>query len=151
MAFHIPARFIAVGFILYSSSLSARLHTQAPAQKQKEAAPSPQELYERLSASVFIVESLDAAGTVVAKGSAVAVATGEVVTNRHVIEDGVSWRLKRGNNSWPATITHLDADHDLCQLRGKGLAALPVTVRSSAALAVGERVYAIGSPEGLEP
>src|SRR5882724_195050 len=152
MAFRIPARFIVVGFILYSSSLSARdLYTQAPAQKQKEAAPSPQELYQRLSASVFIVESLDATGTVVAKGSAVAVATGEVVTNRHVIEDGVSWRLKRGNNTWPATITHLDADHDLCQLRGKGLAALPVTVRSSAALAVGERVYAIGSPEGLEP
>jgi Trypsin-like peptidase domain len=151
MAFHILARFIVVGFILYSSSLSARaLHTQAPAQKQKEAAPSPQELYERLSASVFIVESLDAAGTVVAKGSAVAVAPGEVVINRHVIEDGVSWRLKLGNNTWPATISHLDPDHDLCQLRAKGLAAPPVPVRYSATLAVGERVYAIGSPEGLE-
>jgi tetratricopeptide (TPR) repeat protein len=151
MAFHILARFIVVGFILYSSSLSARaLHTQAPAQKQKEAAPSPQELYERLSASVFIVESLNAAGTVVAKGSAVAVAPGEVVTNRHVIEDGVAWRLKRGNNTWPATITHLDPDHDLCQLKAKGLVAPPVPVRYSATLAVGERVYAIGSPEGLE-
>jgi tetratricopeptide (TPR) repeat protein len=151
MAFHTRARFIVVGFILCSSSLSVRaMHTQAPAQKQKEAASSPQELYERLSASVFIVESLDAAGTVVAKGSAVAVAPGEVVTNRHVIEDGVSWRLKRGDHSWPATITHLDLDHDLCQLRAKGLVAPPVPVRSSATLAVGERVYAIGSPEGLE-
>jgi tetratricopeptide (TPR) repeat protein len=151
MAFRIPARFILVGFILYSSSLSARaLYAQAPAQKQKESVPSPQELYQRLSASVFIVESLDAAGTVVAKGSAVAVTPGEVVTNRHVIEDGVSWRLKRGDHSWPATITHLDPDHDLCQLKAEGLAAPPATVRSSETLAVGERVYAIGSPEGLE-
>ena len=151
MVFRILARFIVVGFILYSSNLCSRaLRTQAQTQKQKEAAPSPQELYERLSASVFIVESLDAAGTVVSKGSAVAVARGEVVTNRHVIEDGVSWRLKRGNNTWPATITHLDPDHDLCQLKAEGLAAPPVTVRSSETLAVGERVYAIGSPEGLE-
>jgi Flp pilus assembly protein TadD len=151
MAFHVMARFIVVCFILYSSNLSARaLYTQAPAQKQKEAVPSPQELYERLSASVFIVESLDAAGAIVAKGSAVAVASDEVITNRHVIEGGVSWRLKRGNKTWPTTITHLDSDHDLCQLRAKGLAAPPVPVRYSATLAVGERVYAIGSPEGLE-
>ena len=96
------------------------------------------------------MESLDAAGTVVAKGSAVAVAPNEVVTNRHVIEDGVSWHLRRGDHSWPASITHLDAVHDLCQLRAEGLAAPPVLVRSSATLAVGERVYAIGSPQGLE-
>jgi len=46
---------------------------------------------------------------VIAKGSAVVVAPSEVVTNRHVIEDGVSFRLKRGAETWPATISHLDA------------------------------------------
>jgi hypothetical protein len=73
-----------------------------------------------------------------------------VVTNRHVIEEGVSWHLRRGSQTWLAIITHLDPDHDLCQLKAKGLATRPVLVRSSATLAVGERVFAIGAPEGLE-
>jgi|SRR5208283_4555460 len=114
------------------------------------AAPSPQKVYQRLSPSVFVVETLDASGSVVAMGSAVAVAYDEVVTNRHVIEEGVSWRLRRGSQTWPAIITRLDPDHDLCQLKAKGLATRPVPVRSSTTLAVGERVFAIGAPEGLE-
>ena len=55
-----------------------------------------------------------------------------------------------GSQTWPLTITHLDPDHDLCQLKAKGLAARPVLILSSNTLAVGERVFAIGAPEGLE-
>jgi len=155
MAFRIPARFFVSGLLLplLSAFLIRSVHAQsaqAPEKKHKEDAPSPQELYKRLSPSVFVVESLDAAGSVVGKGSAVAVAPGEVVTNRHVIENGLSFRLRRGNQTWPATISHIDPDHDLCQLEAQGLTAAPVPVRPSATLAVGERVYAIGSPEGLE-
>jgi len=126
----------------------------SPEQERKDGEPlaalSPKELYKRLAPSVFVVETLDTSGSVVAKGSAVAIAPGEVVTNKHVIDDGVSWRLKRGSRTWTATITHLDSDHDLCQLKAQGLAAPTVLVRTSASLVVGERVYAIGSPEGLE-
>jgi tetratricopeptide (TPR) repeat protein len=124
----------------------------ASVEKSKEMppTPSPQELYKRLSPSVFIVESLDAGGSVVVTGSAVAFGSGEVVTNRHVIEEGVSWRLRRGSRTWSLSITHLDPDHDLCQLKAEALAARSVSVRSSATLAVGERVFAIGAPEGLE-
>jgi S1-C subfamily serine protease len=125
----------------------------SPEQKRKDGessvALSPQELYKLLSPSVFVVEALDTKGSVVAKDSAVAI-TSEVVTNRHVIEEGVSWRLHRGSQTWPATITHLDPDHDLCQLKAIGLATRPVLVRSSTTLAVGERVLAVGAPEGLE-
>lgn len=127
---------------------------QSPEKRNKEGsalgATSPQELYRRLSPSIFVVETLDAEGSVVATGSAVAVTPGEVVTNRHVIEEGVSWRLKRGSKTWPATVTRLDPDHDLCQLKAAGLSARPVPIRSSDTLAVGERVVAIGAPEGLE-
>ncbi len=135
-----------------ASGQSASPHS--PGQKEKvgdsPTSPSPQELYKRLSPSVFVVETLNASGSVVVTGSAVAVASNEVVTNRHVIEEGVSWRLKRSSQTWPLTITHLDPDHDLCQLKAEALAARPVLVRSSTALAVGERVFAIGAPEGLE-
>ncbi|HVS89309.1 MAG TPA: tetratricopeptide repeat-containing serine protease family protein [Candidatus Acidoferrum sp.] len=137
---------------LRASGQSAAPHS--PGQKEKpgesSGSPSPQQLYKRLSPSVFVVETLDTSGSVVAKGSAVAITSGEVVTNRHVIEEGVSWRLRRGSQTWPSIITHLDPDHDLCQLKAKGLATRPVLVRSSTTLAVGERVFAIGAPEGLE-
>jgi len=99
---------------------------------------------------VFVVEALNEKGSVLAIGSAVTVEPNQVVTNKHVIEDGVALRVKQGSKTWPATLTHLDPDHDLCRLRAEGLKAPPVPVRLSSALAVGERVYAIGAPEGLE-
>ncbi len=112
--------------------------------------PSPQEMFARVSPSVFIVEALGVGGQPVAMGSGVAVSPNEVVTNRHVIEDGISWRVRKGTRSWPAIITHLDPDHDLCQLKADGLQAKPVDIRKSSTTTVGERVYAIGAPEGLE-
>ena len=113
-------------------------------------AASPQELFKRLSPSVFVVEALNESGSVVAIGSGVAVESDQIVTNKHVIEGGVTLRVKQGSKTWPATLTHLDLDHDLCRLKVNGLKAAPVPLRLSSALAVGERVYAIGAPEGLE-
>src|SRR2546426_672800 len=124
----------------------------APGQGEQNQAEgtTPQELFGRLSPSVFVVEALNKRGSVVATGSAVAVAPDEVVTNKHVIKEGVAWRVRHGSKTWPAILTHLDSDHDLCQLKADGLNAPPVPVRASSTLAVGERVYAIGAPEGLE-
>jgi len=145
-----------IPLIMFSSPRASGQSVSAHSPEQKEkagestASPSPQELYKRLSPSVFVVEVLDASRSVVATGSAVAVAPNEVVTNRHVIEEGISWRLRRGSQTWPLTITYLDPDHDLCQLKAKGFAARPVLILSSTAPAVGERVFAIGAPEGLE-
>jgi tetratricopeptide (TPR) repeat protein len=78
------------------------------------------------------------------------VASDQVVTNRHVVAEGVSLRIRQGSRTWPAIVTHLDADHDLCRLKAEGLNTSPVGVRRSSSLQVGERVYAIGAPEGLE-
>ncbi len=113
-------------------------------------AASAQELFRRLSPSVFVVEVLDASGSVIATASGVALGSDEVVTNKHVIEGGKIWRIRHGREAWPASIAHLDPVHDLCELNAPGLNAPPVLVRASSSLAVGERVYAIGAPEGLE-
>src|SRR5713101_3605942 len=110
----------------------------------------PQELYKQLSRSIFVVEALDAGGKIIGTGSGVAVAPNEVVTNRHVIENGVGWRIKSGGRAWSATILHIDSEHDLCGLKAERLTAQPVSIRSSSMLTVGERVYAMGAPEGLE-
>ncbi len=115
------------------------------------AAPlSPQEVFQRVSPSVFVVEALDSQGKVVAFGSGVAVAPNQVVTNQHVVEDGIQVRVRRGQQTWMAVVTHANTGQDLCRLRVEGLQARPAEVRNSVGLAVGERVYAIGAPQGLE-
>jgi len=111
---------------------------------------SPREVFMHVSPSVFIVEVLDESGSLIATGSGVAVESDQVVTNKHVIEGGATLRIKQGSRTWPAVVTDLDPDHDLCRLTAKGLNAPLVPVRLSSALTVGERVYSIGAPEGLE-
>jgi len=96
------------------------------------------------------VEALDRVGTVIVSGSAVLTATNELVTNKHVVDEGAAFRIRQNGKTWAAVVTHIDSDHDLGRLRVEGLNGVPVSVRSSFTLAIGERVYAIGAPEGLE-
>lgn len=111
---------------------------------------SPPELFKRLAPSVFVIETLGADGSVVAMGSGVAVAANQVVTNKHVVESAISLKLRKGKKTWAAKVTHLDPNHDLCRLTAEGLNAPPVSLRVSSTLQVGERVYTIGAPQGLE-
>jgi tetratricopeptide (TPR) repeat protein len=113
---------------------------------------SPQKLFSCLSPSVMVVESLDAKGSVIAFGSGVVIGSDHVITNRHVIEEGVSFRVEHGGKGWPAKLIRVDPDHDLAELSVPELpdTAQPVVKRDSSTLAVGEKVYAIGAPEGLE-
>src|SRR3990172_6571949 len=111
---------------------------------------SPPELFKRLAPSVFVVEILGANGSVIAIGSGVAVASNQVVTNKHVVDGALSIRVRKGEKTWAARVTHLDPNHDLCRLSAEGLDAPPVTLRVSSTLQVGERVYTIGAPQGLE-
>lgn len=152
MAFGTKYRLLTAGLLVFSVrvfSVPLRfIQSTAPkatAQKTQDA----QELYRQLSRSIFVVQTLDAGGKVVVTGSGVAVAPNEVVTNRHVVEKGVGWRVKSGAHTWSATIVHIDSEHDLCGLKAE-LMAQPVSIRSSSTLSVGERVYALGAPEGLE-
>jgi tetratricopeptide (TPR) repeat protein len=142
---------IALAFGLFTALLTG-VSPQAVAQKEDHtpAALSPQELFKRLSPSVFVVEVLDENGSLVATGSAVAVAPDQVVTNKHVIEAGVAFRIKQGSKTWPAAVAYVDPDHDLGRLAAEGLKAPAVPVRFSPVLTVGEHVYSIGAPEGLE-
>lgn len=144
----------------------------SPAKQKSLPTLSAQEIFKRVSPSVMVVESLDAEGKVTKLGSGVVIGRLKpcekkwsvpptpgkvykvlgcaVVTNRHVIEDGVSFRVEHGGKKWPAKLIRVDPDHDLAELSVAGLEAPAVTVLDSSKLAVGETVYAIGSPEGLE-
>jgi S1-C subfamily serine protease len=174
---------------------------------------SPVELFQKLSPSVFVVESVDRNGQTLALGSAVAVSHNLLITNCHVVEGGFFLRVKHGSNKWSAALVEASPDHDMCGLRtnspdpqlwnpvaefhrrwpsaklsdGEILTNLrdpvkfrsafpnydgltddeirkhvasriepsgptlsPVRIALSSTVATGERVYAIGAPEGLE-
>jgi S1-C subfamily serine protease len=81
-----------------------------------------------------------------------------VVTNRHVVDlaDGVegelSYEVEFENGArFDALLDYYSRNHDLALLRvlGVPLWAAPVPLRPRATLAVGEPVYALGSPLGL--
>jgi S1-C subfamily serine protease len=117
---------------------------------QAETKASPQELFKRLAPSVVVIEVLDVNNSVVGRASGVVVRPNLVVTNRHVVDAGEIWIVKQGDKTSRAFLIWIDPDHDLAQLKADRLDASPTALRLSSTLAVGERVYAIGSPRGLE-
>lgn len=114
-----------------------------------EAAGDAATVFASASPSVVVVLALDRVGTVTSQGSGVVVGPGLVVTNRHVVDGAASVRLLQGGKSRSARVIELHGSHDLATLR-TSMKVPAVTSRSAARLAVGERVFAIGAPQGLE-
>lgn len=78
---------------------------------------------------------------------------GHVVTNLHVIEDAsvATVRLADGKD-YPATLIGVSRTHDIAvlQIRIPASSALPIPIGTSHDLQVGQKVYAIGNPFGLD-
>ena len=83
-------------------------------------------------------------------GSGVMLPSGDVITNYHVVKAGVRYTVGRGKQATPATLKAGDPDKDLCLLTAPGLTAKPARLGKAARLKVGEPVYAVGTPQGLE-
>lgn len=106
-------------------------------------------LFKKLGPSVFKLEASRSIG--VAQGSAVAVSTTELVTNCHVVQGALKLVLRQDKAEWPARILRADPVADRCIVTGEGLMAQPVAgIRGYDKLEVGEPVYTLGSPVGLE-
>lgn len=110
----------------------------------------PEKLFEKVSPSIVIVVTMNSSGKPVSQGSGVVVASGEITTNCHVLEDGTRYQVKQANHVWPATLVRGDIDRDLCVLSAPSLTAPTVSLRGVKGIKVGARVYAIGAPQGLE-
>jgi hypothetical protein len=106
-------------------------------------------LFQRLAPSVLVLEVRSASGT--AQGSGVAVGPAEVLTNCHVLAGAQKIQLKQKESTWSAALERADPKSDRCVLRASGPPLVPVAgVRSYGDLKVGEPLYALGSPRGLE-
>lgn len=115
-----------------------------------QGAPTPATLFQQLAPSVWTVRTLDAAGRPLAQGSAVVVGPGRLITNCHVLRQAKALSVGRENVSYGAMLEHPDTERDLCQIKVANFTAPPVTLAPPDALQTGARVYAIGSPRGLE-
>jgi len=111
---------------------------------------TPSQVYEQVKDSVVVVKAYDQTGKPVGLGSGVMLPSGDVITNYHVVKAGVRYTMGRGKQATPATVKGADEDKDLCLLTAPGLTAKPVRLGRAARLKVGEPVYAVGAPKGLE-
>lgn len=113
-------------------------------------AKSATEVFEEVSGSMAVVYGKDRKGQVVSLGSGVVLAAGEVVTNCHVIDEVSDLSVRHKDSEHPATRKHSDFDRDVCSLTVPGLKASVAQLGTTQALKVGQRVYVIGAPHGLE-
>ncbi len=111
---------------------------------------TPAQVFDKVKDADVEVKTLDAQGKVKGQGSGVLLSSGRVATNCHVVEGGASYRVGRGKHLVAATLYAEDSDKDICLLDAKGIQGKPAQLGKAAALKVGDPVYAVGAPKGLE-
>jgi hypothetical protein len=108
------------------------------------------ELFRRLSPSVWVVRPLDAQGKSLGTGSGVVIEPGRLVTNCHVLAKASTILVKHENVSFQAELEFPDVERDLCSIKVANFNAPAAQVAPLDTLKVGQKIYTIGTPYGLE-
>ncbi|HZF18429.1 MAG TPA: trypsin-like peptidase domain-containing protein [Burkholderiales bacterium] len=111
---------------------------------------TPDAFYSKTAPSVWLVKTFDEDGLALSVGSAVVIAPDTVLTNCHVLAKAKRVSVRQENTSHNAKLQYADVERDLCQLTVAGLGAPAVPVGDSDKMAVGQHVFALGNPKGLE-
>jgi TPR repeat protein len=114
---------------------------------------APRQIAQEAFASVVFLVMQDSSGQPVSFGSGFVLREGLVATSLHVINGASSGYCKVIGGNAPLQIAGtvaVDAEHDLAIVAISGLDAPVSMVGDSGQVAVGDPVYAIGNPEGLE-
>ncbi len=119
------------------------------------AAMTPQDLFAKLSPTIWVVRAQHGDSQVLSVGSAVAITPRLLVTACHVVDKATGVTIARDSGKRVVKIDTVtpDPDHgrDLCLLTtAEVLPAVPAVIAPIESVKVGEKVYAIGSPLGLE-
>lgn len=119
----------------------------------KDAAYSSKEIYSRCQSAVFYISTKDSHGNDYATGSGFFIdGEGTAVTNYHVINSAFQATIKMSDGkTYPVEkVLGYDIDTDIAIVKIK--ASTPTYLKKSeeVSLSGGDRVYAIGSPLGLE-
>ncbi|MBI5927578.1 MAG: trypsin-like peptidase domain-containing protein [Aquabacterium sp.] len=111
---------------------------------------TPEQLFAQASPSIVRINVVNDRGVEMGHGSGVVIGQGEAITNCHVAKAGPRLRVRHQGKQYDASILINDERHDLCKLSVIGLDAPPVPIGRVASVHVGQKVYAIGSPQGLD-
>ena len=122
---------------------------------------SAKDVFAQVARSVVVVLALDSNGQTTAQGSGVVVGKNEVATNCHVISGANKIVVRQAADSggdetyqMDSRILAQDDERDLCLLFVDELSeppTAPVAAMGAAkGLEVGEDVYSVGAPEGLD-
>ena len=122
---------------------------------------SVKDMFAEVSGGIVVVLSLDVGGRQTGQGSGVVVGKNEVTTNCHVVSGARTIAVRqaadiRGHETYrmKAELIVRNKQRDLCLLSVKELsappAATPVPFAAARSVSIGEEVYAIGAPQGLD-
>lgn len=132
-----------IAALLLMAAATASAQTQAPVL-------TPAQVYAKVAPSVWRVSTYDLDGLPLSQGSGVVTAPETVVTNCHVLKGARQVAVRREKQKLPATLVLWDVQRDVCQLRVPGLVSPALALADTTRFAVGQPVYAIGNPKGLE-
>jgi hypothetical protein len=108
---------------------------------------APDQVFEKVSPSVWAIRGLDSTERPMSYGSGVVIGPGKVITNCHVLAKARAIQVRRENVSYEGKLEHADAERDLCIISVAGFTAPAVEMSSIDNLKVGQRAYAIGNPQ----
>jgi len=111
---------------------------------------APNEIYARVSPSVWRVQTYDDDGLPLAIGTGVVIAPDTLVTNCHVLAKAKRVAVKHDKISIDAKLELWDPQRDVCQIKAPQLGAPAVALGDVSRLQIGQNVYAIGNPKGLD-
>ena len=110
---------------------------------------SPIDLFKAVSRAMFVIQSKRADGNG-SQGSAVAVSVDTLLTNCHVVEGANEIFMKQGKEMLKVELLSANFKADRCILKSRAAVGSYVPIRPYSSLEIGERVYSIGAPLGLE-
>lgn len=116
-------------------------------------AQTAQAIAKKAFGSTVLLVMEDAAGQPLSLGSGFIVGDGQIASNLHVIEGAARGYAKQVGQKAKHDIDGIvavDPERDLVVLKVSGAGAIALTLGSSDAVQVGESVYAVGNPQGLE-
>lgn len=114
-------------------------------------AMTAEEVYRVVSDSVFPVYGVDSqTDERTASGTGVAVTRSMVVTNCHLVRGSDRFQMKIQGKLVSTKLIYQDLRNDVCFMEVYGHALKPVTFRPSVEVEIGEEVFAVGNPHGLE-
>ena len=132
-------------------AIDLRIETKKASASGSKGSNTASRVFESAWRSVVVVSVSDG------QGSGVIVRPNVVATNCHVVDTRGEIKIYKSDNrradtsaAFSARIRHSDEDEDFCLLDVDGLWGVPATVRKYDTLGIGEDVYGLGAPQGLD-